>query len=168
MAKVTRENMHKNIAEELQNSLHRALVLAGYKVARRALDIIEEESPDMKATGHTARSIFVSPVQMTGGPSGMLMHITVGPRTEYAKWGIGFGRAPGTPPPLLRIYQWVVEKPRGAGRPDWQNWAIARAVQKKIAEEGSTQYFLLERALAIERPTLFAGLIASVRYGLTN
>lgn len=151
-------------ARRLDVAARQALLLTAARVQFRAVQLMEQERPGTIATGTTQRTISVSKV-MRGhvAGAGIVHMVTVGPRTKYARWGIGSGRGPGTPPPLKAIGAWLREKPYGAALTDRQMWLLARRIQKSIAQRGTKEYHILERALAAERPHFPAIVRATMR-----
>jgi hypothetical protein len=153
---------------KMDDFVRRALVLAGAKVQFRIVAIMQSEAPGTIATGQTIRNIGVSRVGRGFIAGHFSLFVNVGPRTKYAKWGIGKGRAPGKKPPLKAIHAWVVEKPGGSSLPVGAQWAIARSVQRTIALRGTEEYNVLERALAIERGNVASLIRAGIKGSLSG
>lgn len=150
-------------------AVHRGLIVAGGRVMFRWVAIIEGERPGTIATGRTWRSIHVSKVHTAVAlHGGVVKYVEVGPTTAYAKWGIGFGRSPGTPPPFRYILSWVREKPGGRGLTRSQAWILAKTVQQTIAERGTTAYHTRTRAVNAERKNVFRIVRLQVRAALRS
>jgi hypothetical protein len=92
--------------ERYQRALPAALTAAGMVVVTRTQRIFVLFRPKGIATGHTYRSLTVSPPYLSGDG---LMHVKVGPMTKYS-WWLHFGRGPGRMPPVQNILDWVKEK----------------------------------------------------------
>lgn len=162
---VSHEGGLERAAKRLDPSIRVGLVTAGNKLALRAVALQESERPGTIATGQTIRSHTVSRVFRDSQGN---LFVEVGPRTNYARWGIGTGRAPGKRPPLKRIVQWVREKPGGSSLPEREVYAIAQAVARTISIHGTTKYEILERALDMEHDAILRILRLSVRIALTQ
>lgn len=157
----------KDIKRKLKNldrEVRVALLVIGNRAVLTLVEIHKKKRPDTIGTGQTWRSHDATRVFKEG----TALVIRVGPSTAYAKWGIGFGRAPGTPPPLLAIQRWVKEKPGGFGKSEEEQFAIARAVQKSIANTGTTPYRVLREMMFIERPRASRTLKLAIRKALLS
>jgi len=152
-AKVTRGAKMRENLERYQRALPAALTAAGMVVVTRVQRIFVLFKPSGWATGHTVRSVTVSPPYYDG----TYMRVKVGPTTAYA-WYTEFGRKPGKRPPIQAIIDWVKEKhlsgtyavvgtkrggyprykrsgtKRVKGREDRQ---LAFLIARKIGEEGT-------------------------------
>jgi hypothetical protein len=148
---VHREGRLEENLRRYQRALPGALTAAGKVVVTRTHRIFVLFRPRGWATGHTVRSLTVSPPYMDG----RYMKVKVGPTTKYS-WWLHFGRGPGKMPPIQNILDWVKEKhiagtyrvvgthrgrypryERSGGRAQRERedldtaWAIARAIARK-------------------------------------
>lgn len=143
---VHRDGRLEESLQRYQRALPGALTAAGMVVVTRTQRIFVLFRPRGWATGHTVRSLTVSPPYVD---SAGYMRVKVGPTTKYS-WWVHFGRAPGKMPPVQNILDWVKEKhiafepgPGRGGYPRYKKapdqdamdlaaaWAIARSVARK-------------------------------------
>jgi hypothetical protein len=108
------------------------------------------------ATGHTYRSITISPPYMDGN----YMRVKVGPTTKYA-WWLHFGRKPGKMPlklvdgklqPVPSLVDWVKEKHisgsystsgrrrGGKARREAEDLDVAWAIARSIGRHGTKPF----------------------------
>lgn len=121
---VRREGRLNDNLERYQRALPGALTAAGQVVVTRTRRIFVLFRPRGWATGHTVRSLTVSPPYMSGG----YMRVKVGPTTKYS-WWLHFGRKPGKMPPIPAIEDWIREK--HIGDPEELAWPIAKSIAGK-------------------------------------
>jgi hypothetical protein len=152
-----------NLPSRFDNAVRRALILAAQRVVLRAVALQEQARPGTIASGRTIRAHSISPVRIGRDSAGSYMFVRVGPSTGYSRWGIETGRRPGTPPPLRRIYQWVIEKPFGQQLTEREAWRTARYVQSAIALAGTKPYHIMSRAVRIESPNVKRIIKASIK-----
>lgn len=105
MPRITRGGRMRETLDRYQRALPAALTAAGMVVVTRVQRLFVVFKPAGWATGHTARSVTVSPPYYDGA----YMRVKVGPTTAYA-WWVEFGRKPGKWPPRENILAWVKEK----------------------------------------------------------
>lgn len=112
----------------------------------------------------TGRSM--NSVQSAIAGTGLVLEGSVG---SSAAWGRAFevGRRPGSWPPLTPLIQWVQRRGLAAGGRGRTNrtWAIARAVQRKIARRGIPAHPALIPAFEAALPGIrarFAGIGARI------
>lgn len=157
MASVTVEDSGKGAQKLilLDFAVRRAAVIIGERIKFRAVQLQTQVAPETIATGQTRRSIAVRPPQFANDPQGRYVLIKVGPRTQYAKWGIEKGRSANKPyPPFRRIYEWVREKPGGSSLSERELYAVTVATRRKIAQEGFKAQHIMSTALALEKPNI--------------
>lgn len=153
---VTRAGNLENNLSRYQRALPGALTAAGQVVVTRTRRIFVLFRPRGWATGHTVRSLTISPPFMDGG----YMRVKVGPTTKYS-WWLHFGRKPGRMPPVDAILDWVREKHiagtyavTGAGKRGYPRYkrqgsraqrqmediSMAWAIAKGIARKGTRPF----------------------------
>jgi hypothetical protein len=144
---VHRTNTAKDALSAYQRALPGALTAAGMVVVTRTQRIFVLFRPKGIATGHTYRSLTVSPPYMDGS----YMRVKVGPTTKYA-WWLHFGRPPGKMPPVQDIADWVKEKHisgtysasgrrvGGRKRREAEDVSTAWAIAKSIARHGTKPF----------------------------
>lgn len=185
MAVVREGRLEDELTTRYRRALPIALTKAGMVIVLRAHRIMVMFRPVGWATGHTARSLTVSPPVLDSG----WLRVKIGPTTKYAFW-VHFGRPPGRMPPVENILHWVREKhiagsyrvvgPYAGGYPRYkrsggrrrqqaEDLSAAWAIAKSIARKGTRPYPFLtvafrqgrQEALRTFRVSLLAGMTKS-------
>lgn len=143
----------------LRLGLHRS----GVRVASRAKRIFELFRPHGTATGATVRSITVGRVRAAGWGifplGGSTYRVAIGPGTHQAEY-LHRKTPPQRPPPLRNIIEWLKAKPGTPPRDIL--YAIAKAVQKKIAMKGTEAFPFMTAALKVEKDEVVGIIYTSV------
>jgi hypothetical protein len=153
--RVRRAGKLENLPATVDAGLRKGLHTSGVRIASRAKRIFELFRPKGTATGATVRSITVGRVRAIGN----MYRVAVGPGTHQAQF-LHAKTPPQRPPPLKNIVEWLKVKPGTPPRDAL--YAVAKAVQKKIALKGTEAFPFMTTALKIEKNEVVGIIYKSV------
>lgn len=160
--RVTREGRMEVLPAKIDAGIRKGLHTSGVKVAGRARRIFDIFRPKGTATGALKRSITTSRVTHGFG----WYYISVGSSEKYG-WYAHEKTGPQRPPPLGKIIDWLRVKPGTRGKPIREIFPIAKAVQAKIAREGTSGFPFMTTALKLEKDKIpeiiYNAVIAEIR-----